>query len=697
VGKHSIAREGHMFDINLVESASPDEVVIHFERDANREKFVIDIEGDRTGTEIVNHINTAFASYSLNFTERYLIEFAVEPPSRLKPLPALDENSTLAGGFIAVYKAFCNYYQMPVSEALIAYVENLVGRGVTTLDLDAFAHEYRLKPIVHALKHNVYFKRFVLSDVQRETAVSAIAVSLIKNATLEDIVVRNVDAKYEGFISMGKVLAGNIRLALRHIDFSHCKMEDKGAKAFASGLEKTKLPLLSLRLNDVGIGEVGALSIVKAVAGNECLKGMHVLELSDNPLRASSKTLAQYLSSRDDTQPLQLNIAGSEAALPVVLAAVPAGGLVQLECGGHALTSDDVNAIVSMLGSAKALRRLSVTNSELSPSQLLDIPKALAKSEVKALILDLSGNDNLHGSTTFKEFIQVCEAAGKALGGLRLLNTSLDATELTHLYAEMTGGAGARLTLVELAVTLHPLADKEVVPVTIKSPRALTSSPSRNLKHSQSSKTVKLTAGEAAPAPEGATTRVKELFGAVQQATCLRRLTLGGGVPLGSALMPLLKSLSDAPHLAELDIRQQAIGDAGAEAMGTALQDGAQLRVLYVDQNSFTAKGFAALGAGVARSSSIIDFPVPVAEYRALCDVKGADPDALQKIIIDIEDLANKNRIDVGSVPSDEEVLSSKKQADADDDDDDDDASSSHEAEQEKLKKKKSSKKSKKK
>ena len=62
VGKHSIAREvsfvvvfirclvlfyfsllffqfdfqpqGHMFDINLVESASPDEVVIHFERDA---------------------------------------------------------------------------------------------------------------------------------------------------------------------------------------------------------------------------------------------------------------------------------------------------------------------------------------------------------------------------------------------------------------------------------------------------------------------------------------------------------------------------------------------------------------------------------------------------------------------------------------------------------------------------------------
>jgi len=48
------------------------------------------------------------------------------------------------------------------------------------------------------------------------------------------------------------------------------------------------------------------------------------------------------------------------------------------------------------------------------------------------------------------------------LGGLRLLNTSLDATELTHLYAEMTGGAGARLTLVELAVTLHPLADKEV-------------------------------------------------------------------------------------------------------------------------------------------------------------------------------------------------------------------------------------------
>jgi hypothetical protein len=34
VGKHSIAREGHMFDINLIESASADEIIIHFERDS---------------------------------------------------------------------------------------------------------------------------------------------------------------------------------------------------------------------------------------------------------------------------------------------------------------------------------------------------------------------------------------------------------------------------------------------------------------------------------------------------------------------------------------------------------------------------------------------------------------------------------------------------------------------------------------
>jgi hypothetical protein len=700
-----VAREGHFFDLKEVESKHDDSVVLRFTRDESREKFIIDIEGAHCGTRIANLIRSAMAEYTHNFPPRYLPKYVVEPESRLAALSdggaAAPASGARGGGVVPTYKAFCNYYDLPQSAELIAWIDALVDRRCTDMNLNLFAANFRLKPLASALKHNNYFTSFTLSDAPRETAVSAAAVTFIKNSTIKRLTVRNVDAKADGFEALGRVLKGNTAIALTHIDLSRAVMTDRGATGLAHGLGAYRGPLQELRLSHMALTPVGVDALLAAVLAHAdgWLASLRVLDLSGNPLGKAAAKLAEVLRVRDGKKagavPLSLLLADSGVSVEPLCAALQGSSVRVLDLSGVSLAAAlCMKALVAYLAHAAWLRRLVLQRTSLVGAGMRELVGAVANAaDTSAVVVDV-GNNLAISNADLQHLIKLVAASNGRVVGLGLADLPLEEADYATLFAALQNGD---LPLAELALSLATPDAAAAAAAAASSGAAPPKTPRAQQQAAGDALVAKLgKPGAAAPAPPHAEARAKALAAACVCALRLRRLSLVGGVPLGAALNTFLELLPSLKHIVELDVSGHIGGDRALELLGAAAAHSSPLRSIAADANNASVAGFAKFRA--SESKSLTAFPFPRRDVAALLQLAAAPKSTLKaQSVVDaidaIDQLCAKNAAAAPLQPTDEEEtaelarIAALKAA----------ATRQEDADDKTLKKDKSSKKSKKK
>lgn len=137
---------------------------------------------------------------------------------RLQQLEHLN-GSGVANGLIDVYKAYCVYYDMDVSNELIHFIEYSASRGVD-LDLSQCPGieakgetSIALLPLFHALKHNYYFRSLSLGTMkERKEAVALLAEVTRTNCYLTKIKMANLGGEEKSFVEIGNGLKNNTRM-----------------------------------------------------------------------------------------------------------------------------------------------------------------------------------------------------------------------------------------------------------------------------------------------------------------------------------------------------------------------------------------------------------------------------------------------------------------------------------------------------
>mmetsp|Transcript_18213 Transcript_18213/g.51251 ORF Transcript_18213/g.51251 Transcript_18213/m.51251 type:complete len:787 (-) Transcript_18213:175-2535(-) len=171
-----------------------------------------------------------------------------------------------------------------------------------------------------------------------------------------------------GGAALADVLYGG-ETALKKVQLGNCGLGDEGGVALAQAVSSGYCSgLVSLHLNDNGLGPATAIAFGSALREDGC--GLTELWLGGNPLTSAGATsLVRALGENTTLKRLWLDYTGADGATMRALApALCREGctLDELWLGGNALCDDDVESLASSLGGAASLRKLWLSETNLS-------------------------------------------------------------------------------------------------------------------------------------------------------------------------------------------------------------------------------------------------------------------------------------------------------------------------------------------
>jgi hypothetical protein len=675
-GRKEVRRDGHYLDLSEVFTDSPDHVKLCFARPAMKDPFVIDIFGQGAGVSLPQKIAFALRTWAFDLPQEKLpaarVERALVPNERVEfAAPAAPAGSM--GGFVAMYKAMCNYYAMPVQPQVTKFIEAL-GAKRTSMWLNRCSkirhpNLVALRPIVAALKHNRHFLSVMLTRVERPTALSAFAVAVQSSTVLRRLIISGCGVRADGALLLGRALADQKRSVLSHIDIAHNAIGDRGLLGLIDGLRTLRHSLTTLRVakcelthkslaplffafTDVGAGvltsAMGELDVSENAGGpiatNAIINWLRVGALPDAgggaavaeaPLEAdgAAKRLAPVVRK------LELSACRLELArLFTALRRAPLlATLEKLHCGGSKFTGEASAALGRLVAAAPALRVIDVNACQIDAGMLADLAAGVVENRaVGAGAVELDVSSNGFGAAGC---LQLLSALNKTnhVGSLNLRRNKIGVEGHIALFDFLASPDCTVLrSLEELMLTFED----------VRKP--------------------------------GAHPRVDEmlskLVACLQTKKCaLHKLVVYGSADkyvLGRQLAPLIKAVATVP-VTYLDISGQMLEDKGAPAVADLIRASSHLQTLVVDANAFTAAGFQLIREALATNYTICNMPYPRHDaHRAIAAGK-QQAKALNDELMAIKALLKRNRlreenIKVTWVNDDDE--------DDDDDDDDDDS-----------------------
>eukprot|EP01117_Protostelium_nocturnum_P014932 TRINITY_DN5739_c0_g1_i1.p1 TRINITY_DN5739_c0_g1~~TRINITY_DN5739_c0_g1_i1.p1 ORF type:complete len:734 (-),score=247.62 TRINITY_DN5739_c0_g1_i1:1383-3584(-) len=223
-----------------------------------------------------------------------------------------DSEPEPCGGFVFLYLAFCDFYQVEPCNDICWDMNNMYPEtGCETFNLvDLFFRSKRLtigdlRCLFETLQYNNYFTTYYSSNLKYEKEVLAmITQTLTINKHLQSIVMSDVGIKHEQMIALSTSLSLNQGLALRSIDLSKNPLENKGLIAFSSLLGSSIQRLESLNLSGCGGTSTGLAPIIKGLEKYQ--HSLTFLDLSHNKIEDASKGLASLFSVCSNLQTLKL-------------------------------------------------------------------------------------------------------------------------------------------------------------------------------------------------------------------------------------------------------------------------------------------------------------------------------------------------------------------------------------------------------
>jgi len=623
-GKKQVQREGHLYDLVEIRTDDIDKVVLKFTN------FNIDISGSTTGTTIPKLLINAFHRISFTFSQEALPSLVILPAERAIPeIEPVDPG--LAHGFVEVYKAQCNYYQSPVNNDLIYYIEDTVSKGSRVFCLDDFAGidknsetaAINLVPVLAALRHNTFFDTFICHNKTRKEIPALLADVFHHNTTLVKVDLQGIEAD-DGWVQLGDALKDNQSNNLCYLNISDNNVQDKGMNSIGTAIRNLSRPFTELIARNVGMEAKGASVFFRTLQANYASSGtITKMDFSNNKLeKMGSESLHDWIVLLNSSIPnprkplVYLNVENTQLDTAKVTSAIRQANveaIQYLNLSNNRFTPEAVQNLCSIIGKCDSLANIKLRRCGITGEQVTSIISACSNGvQVADRVLDLSDNNlEQKGALLFANTVKTCAN----VSFLKLAQNGFRKKGMTYILQALEENNS--LYAVDL---------------------------SSNFKSSSKAESI-----------------IDHLARVVHNHPSIRKLVLAGkdrsGFFLGKELLPLVKSLNEDCKLTELDISGNSMGDDICRELFEALKKNVNLKTLMVDDNALGIAGFQAMKRCFTTNRSLIDIPVPTTDIMKILSQskdKKATNDKIGEILSDVQTCLsnNKNGIAYTDIPS---------------------------------------------
>ncbi|KAM9954163.1 hypothetical protein ACTFIR_009302 [Dictyostelium discoideum] len=623
-GKKQVQRESHLYNLVEIRTDDIDRVVLKFTT------FSIDMTGGNIGITIPKLLINAFHRISFTFSNEALPNLLILPPERTAP--EVDEiDPGQSHGFFEVYRAQCNYYDTPVNQDLIDYLEETVSKGSRVFNLDDFAGIDRnsegavnLTPVLAALRHNTFFDTFVCHNKTRKEIPLLLADVFHHNRTLVRVDLSGIESD-DGWVQLGDALKENQTNQLVSLNCSDNRVSDKGMNSLANAIRSFNRPFLEFIASNVDLQSKGASIFFRTLQSNYSSSGAIVhLDVSRNDLeKIGSESLHDWIVLLNTSIPsprkplVHINLEETQLDTTKVTMALKQGQLESLEyinLSGNKFTPEAVANLCSIIAKCDSLAQIKLSKCSITGDQVNNILNACTSGiQVHDRTLDLSSNNlEQKGALSFAQTIK----SSSNIAHLNLANNSFRKKGITFIVQALE--ENSTLQSIDL---------------------------SSNFKSSSKAEPI-----------------VDHIARTVHHHVSIRKLVLAGSVGkgfyLGKELLPLVKSLVNDCKLVELDISGNNMGDDICRELFESLKKNTCLKTLHLDNNGLGLAGFQAMKRTFTTNRTLIDIPVPTADITKILNSNSKDKkqinDKIGEILADVQTCLsnNKNGIAYTDIPS---------------------------------------------
>eukprot|EP00727_Mastigamoeba_balamuthi_P005368 m51a1_g1483 hypothetical protein (1013) ;mRNA; f:290922-294815 len=570
------------------------------------------------------------------------------PPERVPELRLRLKNPVLvppiepgiAGHFVRVYSAWCDYFDTAPSDLVGEWVQELVdegtrsprGEGLSTCDV---------QPLLYALKHNHYWRSVSLRHAPPVTAGIAsqdlalcLASALSSNRTLSSVTWCGAGLSPASMAGIEKACELNSASALTSLDLSHNRLGQAEVATLASALAQLKAGLRSLSLRGVGLQTQLLDGLLDAVAGPQLTH----LDISQNELgQPGVSALIAWIRDRS-----LLDSASPAPGEPPQSPPKPFGNA--LESLGVAYTGATADYIVALLElpALGSLRSLDISGTAFdnefncdSVSKLIAARKCVCSLKMNDCKLTVMGalsvlTEATRGRSPQSESVRVelCNnnlgmAGASAVG--RVLSSS--AARINSLaVAGNAFGPDGLIALIDAVCKNRTLTELDI---------------GRNVSRLQS--------GANSPALKKLATRLGEMATS-SHATVVSLGISGcpkGQLVFGPDISPFLSTAADAAFkLQKLDLSGNSITDGEMAKFFGTLSLNSSLTELNLADNQIGMNTIQALSTCLLYNHTLAKVPLPPAEVNEMLHGRKAKVAAVTEFLLADHDRRQKLRRD---------------------------------------------------
>ncbi|PRP83128.1 EF-hand domain-containing protein [Planoprotostelium fungivorum] len=549
-------------------------------KEKNDVEWIVASDGKK---EFVKRMREAQREITYNFPNSLNLKLGLSDDMML-PLSPYKVLSPIEA-FIDTYKAQCNALQIqPPSTLFCYYLENLVRHSEvslpSTFDLDLTdcpganpdsELSINFTPIMHALRHDNFFKSVILRDCSRREICGLLGDTLSWNCCLTKLILSNINADTSSVISLCAGLEVNRSHCLSVIDLSqNPKIGDRGIAQLASALSKFTKGMSSINVNNTGLTPRGISEFLLGMENNWGLSlTLESIDLSNNRFdEVSSSNFERWIGLMNEHSSLK-RIALSNTGFTTGLSNewkeafryIP--NLRDLDLSGTRMDHAGAEASLTFLvEGGPSLQKLNISSSGVGAQAVANILHASTK-RTNALEILLAGNQSV-------DAIDLSMTLSKAS-----VITSLDLSQIHFREKQFVSLISSVMNGRVTSLYLDNVFQRPPTEVVANS-----------------------------------------LCVMLSNTASLRTLSLNGGY-MRHNIIPVLRVLETSNHsLTSLSITHNKLGDFGAEAISHCLRFNCFLNYLDCDNNQITLTGWQTICSGLKLNKIINHIEYPSADLE---------------------------------------------------------------------------------
>jgi len=460
-----------------------------------------------------------------------------------------------------------------------------------------------MTPFFAAVHHNTFFRSLVIEDVSRKEVIPMLAKVVRHNRTLTKLALTGLGSSNSWWL-VGDQLCNNEYDMIQVIDFSNNSLGTKAVLTLGRAIQHFSHGLKVLNLSNCSISSKGIIGLMNSFSRNYGVSlSLEVLNLSYNKMDdPASKALEDWLYRvREHSQLRELILA--KAGLNITSVGKSLRALAHLErivLDRNKVDQGAAQLVAVACEYSSTLRELSLARCGLCGEDSQTILRSLlTNSALSGLKINLAGNK------FDDKDIQACTLT---------INRGLSQIHTIDL-------SNSRLKEKGFVALLRSISQAE----------------------SSTLDTLILDNAYAGSGTSSAVEVAKWIASLLNSAPNFQALSMAGGYDL-KLLQPFLEALQTAPHLLELNVSKNKMGDKGASYLANAMRMNTTLQFLNCDENQIGLNGWLSILAAFRKNKTIHRFTYPWFDFERIVDTLEAEHQLkLIEVMGDIQEAADLN------------------------------------------------------